>query len=178
MAGDPVENLMNLTLGDEEKITSQTVQELIQEAELEIVKHERELRAKEGADYREDLSSRELDLANARVEKERLIAGLEQLIDERRAAKRELAVLAARLGAVINWFFVLPSTGLVVAAWEIDSIIPASWAPKHSAATFASVLLLCLTVWGVSPVGWSRRLGKKFEEWLISYIGRKYFPPR
>ena len=45
-------NLMNLTLGDEEKITSETVQELIQEAELEIVKHERELRAKEGADYR------------------------------------------------------------------------------------------------------------------------------
>jgi hypothetical protein len=170
-------NLMNLTLGDEERITSKTIHDLIEEAELEIVKHERELRAKEGANYREEMSAREVEIANAISEKEQLIVGLEQIIDERRLARQEVAKLAARLGTIVSWLCVLPSIGLVVAAWEIDKIIPANWAVKHIAAAFASFLLLCLTVWGISPIGWSRRLGKNFEEWLISYIGRKYFPP-
>ena len=168
-------NLMNLTLGDEEKITNKTVHDLLAEAELEIVKHERELRAKDGADFREELSARELDLANTKSEKEQLIAGLERIIDERRFTRQKVAKLAARLGTIVNWLCVLPSTGLVIGAWEADAIIPAGWAVKHYAAGGASLLLLCLTVWGLSPVGWSRRLGKIFEEWLISHINQKYF---
>jgi hypothetical protein len=170
-------HLMNLTLGDEDKITAKTVQELVERAESEIVKHEREVIAAERSLHKDELSSRDLDLAHVRMEKEQLLAGLEKIVDERRAAKGEIARLASSLAKAITWICLLPSALVVAIAWEVDKVIPSTWAIKHPATIISSLFLLILAIWGVSPVGWSRRIGTKFEQWLVAYVNKRYFPP-
>jgi hypothetical protein len=169
--------LMNLTLGLEERITDSTITELVERAEASIVKEEREFRLKERTEHQLHMKAKEIEIAGLDQQRQLLLANLDRALDAYRSNLHKANGLANSVATFVRWSSL---SGSVVAylflAYGLGLFGPGSpW--KHLFSAIFLIVSTVLTITGATPTGWSKKLGEAVRRRTFTLMTAKYLPP-
>jgi hypothetical protein len=171
-------DLMNLTLGDEDRLTDATVYELVEKAEAEILREERELRMKEHVKYEQYAEAKESELVTLEGSKQALLQSLSAALDAHREILHRTDAFATRVGVWVRWVCLVVSAGLyLLLAYGVSQVFAEGSRWKTILNLLFLVLTAALVISGQSPNGWSRRLGVICKKHFFKWVEKRYIPP-
>ncbi|HTW79633.1 MAG TPA: hypothetical protein VME23_08845 [Terracidiphilus sp.] len=157
------ELLMKATLGDEERITDATMEQLLEEAEGELVKEERaRLQAKE-----EELKTY-VERSSAKVSQ--LEGRLSQSIEASQRLLLQQVKVSRLVGSLARWGSFAVFAGLYVAMFFAIGMIPGSETWKAVAKVVSTLFMIGFGIYGATPNGWSQRLGNAVTSGVRKYL--------
>jgi len=169
--------LMNLTLGEEERVSEKTIEQLIEAAHEEVL-------AKERAKHQEELkrydSVKSTELANLADQKSALAEDLNLLMNERQNMLGKLTGIAHKFGKLVKWSCLVLCCILYLAALLFVLKVAPTVSASPAARIVSVIVFLASNViafnGGVSK-RWAIAIGDWVSNKTLIWLSHRYLPP-
>lgn len=154
------EDLMQLTLGDEEQISDETVFQLVKQAESELVREERERHLEAEARYRKDSELTAAELEAVRAERDGIRSQLDGLLVQRKQALERIRSRSDLLGRFGKWgVYSVLFAAYGTVTYGIQGLFTLSNFIKTPVAVGSALIITVLTANGISFRSWASGVG-------------------
>lgn len=166
--------LMNLTLGEEQRVTEHTIEQLIESAHSEVLSKERIKHRQELKQY-ESVKSGEI--ANLEDQKSQLSTDIEQLLSSRHKVLEKLGIYAKRIGSLTKWISIVGAfCAYLAVAYGLDKILPLNPKWKHIVSMLLFVASTAITFNGGVSKRWATVIGDWVSNKSLIWLSARFLP--